>query len=355
MGSGNDFAVSGPMHMMARSRVGSSPATTIEIDWDNEEHRRCITSCLVKGTYVLQSDQTRGEALAPAWWESFHFNLLEALECEIPNFLGPNRLFSAFFEYVPPYGGRRHKSAPRYIVAFRGTMLNDPTALRDMCHNASIVLNQHHNFNRFRKARERVEELIANGSVTGSSDVWLAGHSLGASIALDVGHEMARKGCYLPTFLFNPPHVSLAPAVDVLPMTEVAKEHLSATSCVVKYVLGKTVLRTHGERMEALFEKLSPWEPNLYVHERDVICKGFIDYFDQRKQVQKRFPGVAMSATTLSYRDMCYSVFGKQSERAHLLPSAWLHKNSSSHGNAHELQQWWHPGLTFNSELYSWH
>jgi hypothetical protein len=106
--------------------------------------------------------------------------------------------------------------------------------------------------------------------------------------------------------------------------------------------------------MERLFERLSPWAPNLYVHEKDVICQGFIDYFHRRQELQE---GVAGSATKLSYRDMLFSLVGTEKEQPHLLPSATLWKNSSVHDvhGAHELQQWWQPGreLALTNSRYS--
>jgi hypothetical protein len=185
---------------------------------------------------------------------------------------------------------------------------------------------------------------MPSGGAAGSSCmVWLAGHSLGASsIALDVGrHMMTQRGLNIPTFLFNPPQVSLPAVIDnKLPMAEVATRGLRTTSYILKHGLGK-VLKPHKNNMEEQFEQLSPWVPNLYVHQRDIICKGFIDYFEQRERMQERLPRVAASGTTLSYRDMCRSAFGMQNERPHLLPSAMLWKNQSSAGNPHELRQWW--------------
>lgn len=266
-------------------------------------------------------------------------------------------IYGAIFEYVAPEGASRHPSAPRYIVAFRGTMLCDPTTVQDLYLDLNVVLNRQHDCHRFSHARERVWKLLDDAAdIVG--DIWLTGHSLGASIALDVGRDMAMGGCYLPTFLFNPPQVSLAPAADMLRMTKQAKWDLYATSYCVKDALGKTVLRRQKEQMEVLFEQLSPWAPEIYVHQRDLICNGIIDYFDLRQQLQKRFPSVVRSAATLAYRDMVHlcSVLGfrETKERPHLLPSVRLWINSSSDGNPHELRQWCQTKLKLSSKLYSW-
>uniref|UniRef100_A0A0V0H0R0 Putative ovule protein n=1 Tax=Solanum chacoense TaxID=4108 RepID=A0A0V0H0R0_SOLCH len=44
----------------------------------------------------------------------------------------------------------------------------------------------------------------------GSNNVCIAGHSLGAGFALQVGKALAKEGIYVEAHLFNPPSVSLA-------------------------------------------------------------------------------------------------------------------------------------------------
>jgi hypothetical protein len=139
---------------------------------------------------------------------------------------------------------------------------------------------------------------------------------------------------------------------------EVAKRHLYVISSLFKYALGKTVIRPHMEHMGALFEQLSLWVPELFVHQQDMICTGFIDYFVQRQQLQKRFPGMARTAATLAFRVLLHlsSVSGvRHKERRQLLPSARLWVNSSEVGclRAHELQQWCQPKLMLRSNLYN--
>ncbi|RLN33433.1 GDSL esterase/lipase [Panicum miliaceum] len=363
------FEEDGPKHMIMRS--GS---TGIEVDWGNHEHRRCVTACLVRGTYVMEHDRTTGQensprSLAPAWWESFHFQrrrnyeLEFACDCDLEFACGDCKLnfearcrwpiYGAVFEYAPPDGEPRHPSAPSYIIAFRGTMPRDPAFFSDMLDNFSILLNKQHLCGRFRHAREKVGELLLSlRSIPGNGNggaVWLAGHSLGASIALDVGRDlMSTRGLNLPTFLFNPPHVSLAPVIS-----EEARRDVYTMGYIGKRLLGKALPR-HKDHMDDLFRKLSPWEPNLYVHPEDAICKGFIDYFEQRERMQKRHPCLA-SAASLSYRDM---LLGKQRVRPHLLPSAMVWKNRSRHGDGHGLCQWWEPEgsekLVLSPKRYTW-
>nr|CAB3458144.1 unnamed protein product [Digitaria exilis] len=409
MGSVKAFANTGPTHMMAKTgAAGSSPTKTIEIDWDNEEHRRCIIACLVEGTYVLESERAKSseadddddsdndsdKPLAPAWWESFGFRLFRELKCacgcalckirrHIIEAKRPRFICGAIFEYAPPEGSPRHPSAPSYVA---------------ICGSLKMVLNTHHNCGRFSHARQEVGKFLYS---TGScAAVWLAGHSLGASIALDVGRAIImganREVNMLPTtFLFNPPQVSLSPAAvisiisDKLHMGEAVKNGLHTVSNILKHGLGE-VLRTHKNNMDEQFEQLSPWVPNLYVHQRDIICKGFIDYFEQRERIKEKLPHVAASGAELSFRDMFRSVLGGQKQcsvgcssqqssaavgqklnassnstndyrqhhyRQDLLPSATLWKNESPDGNAHALRQWWQPQgpeLVLSHKSYKW-
>uniref|UniRef100_A0ACD5UEG3 Uncharacterized protein n=1 Tax=Avena sativa TaxID=4498 RepID=A0ACD5UEG3_AVESA len=341
------FDISGPTHIMSRSGVRRS--STMMIDWNNEEDRRCVAACVVKGTYILENDRTmcrvHAEALAPPWWESFHFRLVDVLKEEAFRRKCDKLIFGAIYEHVPPAGGRRHPSAPQYIVAFRGTMLPHPKAIHDVVLDLKIIANTLPDSKRSQRAHRAVDTLLAT---IDSSAVWLAGHSLGASLALEVGRTMmAERGISLSTFLFNPPHVSSAPAINKILPCEGLRKELYAKSALVKAGLGM-VLSPHRKKMEGLFERLSSWAPNLYVHDRDIICQGFIDYFEQRQQLEER----CKSATTLSYRDMLFSALGKEKERPHLLPSATLWKNSTMDRGAnliqqslaaHELQQWWKP------------
>uniref|UniRef100_I1QDS4 Uncharacterized protein n=1 Tax=Oryza glaberrima TaxID=4538 RepID=I1QDS4_ORYGL len=220
-------------------------------------------------------------ALAPPWWENFGFNLLDVIRDDSDH--DDQFIIGAIYEHVPPLGEPAHPLSPHYVVAFRGTMISHPKALIDLYLDAKIMVNTLKESKRSRLANTAVKKLVA------TIDKGMGGAC---------GHGTAG--------------------------------------------LGK-VLNPHKERMENLFKRLSPWAPELYMHERDVICKGYIDYFEQRQQVQERFRAVATSAMTLSYRDMFFSMFGMEKEQPHLLPSARLWKSTSKDEDAHALQQWWKP------------
>ncbi|XP_051191856.1 GDSL esterase/lipase At4g10955 [Lolium perenne] len=327
----DDFEVSGPNHMRTRSRIGRR--WKIVIDWQNPEHVRCVVACLVKGTGVMERDRikcrTDTEALAPPWWESFGFIRHKVFKTE--SIINDHFTYGAIFQPREP---SRCPYAPKYVVAFRGTMLFHPKVLQDLMQDALVLFNALADNRRFKRTHVHVEELIGSNPV---GSVWLAGHSLGASLALEIGRNiMLKKGVSVPTFLFNPPHVSPAPVINNLP--EEHKTVLHTGSYAVKFVLSN-VVPGHRKRTKKLFRQLAPWVPELYVNPDDAICLGYIDYFVQRERVYEKHPRFASTATRTSYRDILFF----RTLRSHLLPSARLWTNSRHKTGAHGLRQWWKP------------
>ncbi|KAD4585890.1 hypothetical protein E3N88_23491 [Mikania micrantha] len=146
-----------------------------------------------------EKDRKRNEhdTYAPPWWERFHFQLNRALVDD-----NDSSYFGAIYELknAPP-------CAPKYVIAFRGTAKQFPTLFEDMKLNFKFVYGQPKESPRFQKAFEAVCETV---TMTGAENVWLAGHSLGASIAMLAGRELAKRHFYLKTYLFNPPFNSVS-------------------------------------------------------------------------------------------------------------------------------------------------
>uniref|UniRef100_A0A0D9WYY4 Fungal lipase-type domain-containing protein n=1 Tax=Leersia perrieri TaxID=77586 RepID=A0A0D9WYY4_9ORYZ len=338
----NRFDIDGPQHMM--------PLT--EIDWSSEEHRRCIAACIANGTSVLANKDYNH--IAPPWWENFHFKLYKELKGD------DEYAFGALYEFVGETAPS-HPLTPAYVMAFRGTMLAHKKPLYDLSHIGKVITNDLRNCKHFDQACKEIGDLVKKSS---AATVWLVGHSLGASFALEVGrHVMIENEFNLPTFLFNPPQVSMEPVIKCLNLPKKTKNDLYSFIYNVKYKLGKTkAMKAYTRNMEELFEKLSPWKPLLYVHEEDIICQGFIEYFEQRELLSERIPNVAQSAMVLSFRDMISSLFGEKKEQPHLLPSAilWKVTKESHNEDAHALKQWWMPNKALGwsssetGKLYGW-
>ncbi|KAM0869087.1 hypothetical protein ACQ4PT_040900 [Festuca glaucescens] len=362
-GSTDRFEIYGPTQFMG--------AGAAMIDWGNEEHRRVIIASLVNGIYVLENDRakSRAVALAPAWYQSFGFGLKKPLT-EGYGFNNTS-IFGAIYEYVHV---PRHPSAPRYVVAFRGTMLrlsfdNMEVTKKDLGLDGKILFTKSVEFSsRSRLARQDADQLMKDQASPGPEtcvEVWLAGHSLGASLALDVGrYMMVSITLNLPTFLFNLPNVSFAPLLKLLQAKHgKAKRDLYYTTYFFKVgtvLLLAPLFGSHWKRMRKLYEQLSPWVPNLYVNEKDVICQGYIDYFMLRQQFEERFRGIrswSSEAKIVSFRNMLFYMIAKLSgtdkERLNVLPSATILKNKTqSFLGAHGLKHWWKPNVEL--ELNSW-
>jgi len=152
---------------------------------------------------------------------------------------------------------------------------------------------------------------------------------------------MIHRGLDLPTFLFNPPHASLAPAIG-----KHVRQDVYAVGYFLKYALmSKVIPSSHKNHMEEVFEKLRTWDAGRRV-------QGL------HPRMMDRHPSVATLASKLSFHDMWRSLWGKQTERPHLLPSLILWKNTGSEKkDAHGLRQWWQPivpELDLKPIEYSW-
>jgi hypothetical protein len=160
---------------------------------------------------------------------------------------------------------------------------------------------------------------------------------------------MAEMGCPLETYLFNPPFCSF-------PMGVAGSLIKAALSLVVD-----------GRQHDDHFNALSNWYPYIFVNPADPVCSEYIKYFEQRdkmKEIGFGFELLERLATMYSLRNQLPSLlgmnFGSEVPRQHLLPSAYLIKNTgqvpdSKAGlfklpirayDAHKLQQWWDPYLS---------
>ncbi|KAK8591313.1 hypothetical protein V6N13_031361 [Hibiscus sabdariffa] len=316
---GNDqFSISGPTYLTS-------------IDWTNAHHQRSVAASLVKGVYVLEGDRQDGrqgpECLAPPWWEFFQFKyvapLIESDQC----------IFGAIFEYRPSdysYHYNIHES-PRYVIAFRGTLLKLGSLARDVQLDIDIIRNGLDRTARSKIAISTVQDTVAK---VGISKVWLTGHSQGASIAMLAGKMMAKSGIFLQSFLFNPPH------------NDRNKDP-----------------KTGNENRDS-FAAISGWIPSLFVNPGDPICSEYIGYFEHRRKVESfGFAAKALARKTsqTSLGNLVLNAVGAQgvesSEPLHLLPSANLIVNlspSQDFKQAHGLCQWWRPDLNLKCHVYKY-
>lgn len=334
------FGVSGPVHL------------TSSLNWECAHHRRSIAACLVQAVYILECDRQEhreGQAtLAPSWWEAFHFELTRKLVDD-----ADLSIFGAIFEYKPPPSipSASLPNAPRFVMAFRGTVTKKETVGRDIALDLRLIQNSLHQTTRFEIAMQAVRNTI---SAVGSSRIWLAGHSLGSAVASLAGRNMAKAGILLDAYLFNPPFLS-APIERI--RDQKVRHGLRIASSLVTVGLS-FALESKQERssLEDPFAALSSWVPNLFVNPRDHICSEYIGYFEHRKNMEDLGVGIIEKlATRNSLGDLVLRAFGKESEPLHLLPSANLTVNlspSPDFKRAHGIHQWWRPDLHLQTKKY---
>ncbi|KAD4585888.1 hypothetical protein E3N88_23489 [Mikania micrantha] len=110
--------------------------------------------------------------------------------------------------------------------------------------------------------------------MAGAENVWLAGHSLGASIAMLAGRELAKSGLYLETYLFSPPFNSVP--IENLIKNQTLKRVVRIWASIIKAGIAIIVKRPSEDLEEDAFIMLSEWKPNMFVNPKDPICSEYI-------------------------------------------------------------------------------
>lgn len=166
-----------------------------------------MASCLVQGVYAKERDRENNrngsESLATPWWKSFNFTLDES---EILYDAFDGSIYGAVFQNMINYENTPNSIVvpPRYVIALRGTV---PSDVSDWIHNSRIVLEKLHGGGKHMHVIRKIYSLVAKH---GNTAVWIAGHSLGAGLALLAGKDMAMSGLPVEAYIFNPP-ISLIP------------------------------------------------------------------------------------------------------------------------------------------------
>ncbi|XP_073284942.1 GDSL esterase/lipase At4g10955-like [Primulina huaijiensis] len=335
-----NFDISGPLHLT-------------KVDWNNPCHRRFVAASLVQSVYILERDrQEKREgslALAPPWWNAFHFQLYRPLIDD-----ADSSIFGAIYQLTSTQNNPLSHEAPRYVIAFRGTITKGDAFSRDIELDIHIIKNGLHLTSRFEIAIQAVRHVVAT---FGSANVWLAGHSLGAAMAMLAGKNMAKTGVFLDSFLFNPPFFS-APIERI--KDKKVKHGIRIAGSVITAGLALAMKNNHQtSRSVGTFHALSSWFPRLYVNPSDHICSEYIGYFEHRKRMDDMGAGnIERLATQHSIGGLLLNAMGVQSEEPlHLIPSANLTVNRSrarDFKDAHGIHQWWRSDLRLESKIYNY-
>ncbi|CAN4085733.1 unnamed protein product [Withania somnifera] len=340
------FSQSGPLYL-----------TTI-FDWRNASHRRCIAASLVKGVSILERDRQQNrqgsDALAPPWWKSFHFCLDQTL---VDN--KDRSIFGAIYSYSTT-SSSHNQNPPKYVIAFRGTIMKPKSMLQDLKLNLRVTVNRLVNSSRSHMGLQAVQNIVRINN--GANDIWLAGYSLGSAIALVIGRDMVKTGINLKAYLFNPPFLSL-------PIEEINNDRLkhgircahsvitAGLAFTVNMMSGSSTNRSSNNDNDGAFTKLCGWIPYLFVNPSDPICSGYLGYFEYiEKMVQSDADELARLVTRNSIRSIIATVIGKESEPSQNLPSAYVITNLSPRPDskklAHGISQWWILDLQCSYKLY---
>ncbi|XP_026440573.1 GDSL esterase/lipase At4g10955-like [Papaver somniferum] len=199
---------------------------------------------------------------------------------------------------------------PKYVIAFRGTTIKKHYVSQDLWLDLNIIKHVLHQSSRFGIAMQAVQRMA---SVAGASNVWLAGHFLGSSIAMLVGKNMAKMGNYLDTYLFNSPFIA-APTEKI--QQEKVKHGVRFASSLVKVGITVAMKGTKENRNpDNLFTALAAWVPKLFVNPADLIfatiCSEYIGYFEHRDRMEYLVvSGIERLATQTSVTGLLKSAIG---------------------------------------------
>ncbi|XP_050226518.1 GDSL esterase/lipase At4g10955 [Mercurialis annua] len=201
------FHVSGPRNVASpnwRDLINSS--------WKDENYKRTVVACFIQAVYLLELDRqenrTEDNALAPKWWTRFKYKLTQTLVDE-----RDGSIFGAVLEWDRSAAFAdmiliRPSGAPKAVLTLRGTLLKGATMRRDIEDDLRFLAWESLKGSvRFDVALDALKSIAES---YGSSNVCIAGHSLGAGFALQVGKALAKEGIYVETHLFNPPSISIA-------------------------------------------------------------------------------------------------------------------------------------------------
>ncbi|KAI6697148.1 hypothetical protein NL676_017267 [Syzygium grande] len=333
------FHVSGPRHLSCpnwRHLISSA--------WKDGNYKRTVMACFIQSVYLLELDrqENRSEenALAPNWWLPFKFKLVQTLIDE-----RDGSIFGALLEWdtsaaVADFILLRPSGVPKAVLALRGTLVKSPTICRDIEDGLQfLALESLKGSVRYTIALEMLKSVAQK---YGSRNVCVAGHSLGAGFALQVGKALAKEGIYVDAHLFNPPPLSLAMSLRNIgeKAGDAWKKCRSMFSSNENKAIGAAEERNpvlglnnwvsyfYGNKNSST--GMQKWVPHLYVNNSDYIC---CYYTDPNKDARKEDLGP---------------------ENGHVAAKLFvMSKGKQKFLEAHGLEQWWSNDLVLQLSLHN--
>lgn len=327
------FHVSGPRNLPLpnwREIIRSS--------WKDPNYKRTAMACFIQAVYLLEIDRQdqKGEedGLAPKWCKSFKYKVTQTLVDE-----RDGSIYGAILEWdrasaLSEFILLKPSGAPRAVLALRGTLLQKPTIKRDLQDDLRfLVWESLKGSVRYTGALEALKAAVDR---FGSTNVFVAGHSLGAGFALQVCKDLAKQGIVVDCHLFNPPSVSLA--MSLRSMSEKAsylwqkvkasmpsKEEASLESAKEE---GSIKKRLRAEKK---------WVPHLYVNNSDYICC----HYNAPSSTAPSSTGPDGAPDEQQQQRKASEIAGDVVAKLFVTSSKGPQKFTEAHG----LEQWWSDGM----------
>lgn len=189
----------------------SGPTYLSQLRSFQAEHKQALVAALTQAVYVAEKDRQLGKqgvyALAPRWWNSLGYEPTRFIYEE-----QSEQIIGAVYKRKPCSSPKSQEetmeAAPMIVVALRGTMPHGEAIVSDLATDLWLLLQQLHTTTRYVTVLEAIK--IAAQEV-GLNNLCIAGHSLGAALALLAARTLASDGSLIETHLFNPPFPSPPP------------------------------------------------------------------------------------------------------------------------------------------------
>ncbi|KAK9663894.1 hypothetical protein RND81_14G004700 [Saponaria officinalis] len=293
-------------------------------------------ACFIQAAYLLELDRqenrTAENALAPKWWLPFKYKLTQTLIDE-----RDGSIFGAILEWdrsaaLADFILIRPSGAPKAVLALRGTLLKSCTIRRDLTDDLRFLAWESLKGSvRFKISFDALKTL---SNKYGSGNVCIAGHSLGAGFALQIGKGLAKEGFYVEAHLFNPPSVSLAMSFRNI-----------GEKAVFVWKRFRSMLPS-GAEIPAISEDLhkgtdavlNKWVPHLYVNNSDYVCCYYAD--PTKSGGDGDNGGVS--------KENVAPMSGAANVAAKLFV---LSKGNQKFLDAHRLEQWWADDLELQTVI----
>lgn len=337
------FHVSGPRNL-------SSPnwRDLINSSWKDGNYKRTVMACFIQAAYLLELDRqenrTEENTLAPKWWLPFKYKLVQTLTDE-----RDGSIFGAILEWdrsaaLADFILIRPSGAPRAVLALRGTLLKSLTIRRDLEDDLRFLAWESLKGSvRFKIAFDALK-LIANKY--GGGNVCIAGHSLGAGFALQVGKSLAKEGIYVEAHLFNPPSVSLA-----MSLRNIGEKAVFAWKRVRAMLPSgneiQAITAEEQNKGSSVGPTLKKWVPHLYVNNSDYVCCYYTD--------PSRNNGGGEEGGSHSSKENVPPTSGGSTAAANAAFAKLfvLSKGNQKFLEAHRLEQWWADDLELQTVINS--